>query len=155
LSLSLMAARAADDPGDYISQDGSVCHLEGKPNSSPANKALNRLKNRFRAPQDDEIDPEVSLAAMLAPGRDVNRFDAQRGASITGLMITVKKGGKKNCNSDATDPLDMDTHIELALFADAAETQRVIVEITPRMRKQMGADWTTDKLKAKFEGKWA
>ncbi len=51
----------------------------------------------------------------------------------------------------------MDTHIELGLEAATPANQRIIVEVTPRLRKQMkdqGEDWSTPALKKKMKGKW-
>jgi hypothetical protein len=142
---------------DVITQsDGTQCGLTGDA-SSKAGKALDKLKNRSRAPSDGQIDHAVTAAAMLAPGDDVDRFDATTGASIKGFVIDVKVGGKETCNCHATRAIDRDTHIELALSENALEIERVIIEVTPRLRQQMKArqvDWSTDALKAKFKGKW-
>jgi hypothetical protein len=123
-----------------------------------AGKDLNRHKNRSVAPIDDQIDPEVSLAAMLAPGNDLTRFDEEKGARITAYVVDVKPGGKaETCNCGATDPVDMDTHIELGLAGDVPGIQRVIVEVTPRLRHQrkgQGEDWSTKTLSKKFKGRW-
>jgi hypothetical protein len=136
--------------------DGSQCGLLGDA-TSKAGKALDKLKNRFRAPTDTQIDHSVTMAALLAPGDDLDRFDASKGASIKGFVIDVKVGGKETCNCHATRAIDRDTHIELALAEDAPETQRVIIEVTPRLRQQMkakGVDWSTDALKSQLTGKW-
>jgi hypothetical protein len=129
--------------------------------TSAANKALNRLKNRFILPDDSDIDKNVTLAAMLAPGDDTDRFDTHEAAKITGLVINVKVGGKENCNCQATNPTDMDAHIELALHKDAPKNQRVIVEVTPRLRllkKAKDIDWSTATLEQTtdkgIKGKW-
>src|SRR5439155_21129030 len=117
----------------------------------------NRHKNRFADPTEDQIDAEISLAALLAPGPDTDRFDEERGARIVGFVVDVKKGGNETCNCQATNPIDMDTHIELALSPDAAETERVIIEIAPRIRQRMTNlvnDWSTDGIRTQFKGKW-
>lgn len=138
---------------------GLQCGMEGSA-TSHAGKALNRLKNRYHHPASADIDPEVTLEALLAPGDDLERFDQGMAAKITGLVVAVKVGGNETCNCKATAAIDRDTHIELALSPDAEKTQRVIVEITPRLRKQMadqGVDWSTQKLKdpeSGIRGKW-
>jgi hypothetical protein len=159
----LVALLAVARPGDdnvYVQQDGKKCAEEGSPNSSDPIKAVNRLKNRNAAPGDKDIDPLVSLMAMVAPGRDDTRFDATKGATVRGLVMEVKVGGKESCNCQATNPLDMDTHVSLALAPNAPKSQWVIVEVTPRLRKQMkdkGEDWSTKALETgdkKIKGKW-
>jgi SAM-dependent methyltransferase len=54
------------------------CGMEGDARSSGV-RALNRLKNRYTAPQ--QIDPAITLAAMLAPGRDTGRWKVKQGAT--------------------------------------------------------------------------
>ncbi len=155
--LSLMLAQRSADQGVYVLQDGTACGLEGTATSA-AGKDLNRHKNRSAAPQEDKIDPEVSLAAILAPGNDVNRFDPEKAARITAFVVDVKPGGKaETCNCGAAKPIDMDTHIELGLSKDTPPNQRVVVEITPRLRKQMkdrGENWSTQAIHDKIKGKW-
>src|SRR5579863_76412 len=102
LILSFLAA-----PGDYTLEDGTLCPLIGTAKSVAA-KDLNRHKNRSISPTEEDIDPQVTLAAMLSPGDDTDRFDEERGAKITGFVIDVKKGGKETCNCGADDPIDME-----------------------------------------------
>jgi hypothetical protein len=155
--LALAHAGRIADQKIYVLKDGTECGPDGTA-TSDAGKDLNDHKNRFAAPQDEELDPEVSLPAMLAPGFDRQRFDQDKGARISGFVIRVSPGGKgETCNCGATTPVDMDTHIQLGLSANAEETDQVIVEVTPRLRKQMkdrGEDWSSAALKAKLEGKW-
>ena len=156
--IAAIAVVAADprDQDKYKQSNGTVCGLEGTAKGSGA-KALDRLKNRYGPPTDDDIDDSVTLAAVLAPGEDEDRFDATKGAEITGFVINVKPGGTETCNCMAKALIDRDTHIELALHKDAPETQRVIVEVTPRLRAQMkekSIDWGTRALKKQLEGKW-
>ncbi|HEY7427231.1 MAG TPA: hypothetical protein VH682_23555 [Gemmataceae bacterium] len=152
----MLVARPVSDQDIYVQSTGKKCGMEGNAKSTPA-KALDRLKNRYTAPTSDDMDNAVSLAALLAPGDDLDRFDATKGAGVVGLVLDVKVGGKETCNCRATAAIDRDSHIELALAKDAPEIQRVIVEVTPRLRAQMKAkkvDWTTDALRARLKGKW-
>jgi len=155
---ALLAMLPADNADlDVITLGGQECGLVGKPGGSPAQQDLNRHKNRYQIPGDDDIDPNVSLAAMLAPGNDVNRFDTEKAATIQGFVINAKVGGKESCNCEATNINDRDTHIELSLAEDALETQRVIVEVTPRLRMlkaKDNIDWKTPTLKESYKGKW-
>jgi hypothetical protein len=157
--LSALAGGAAQN-NDYTLSDGQSCSPEGSA-KRPEVKALNRDKNRFEAPSDDDIDADVTLAAMLAPGEDEQRFDQKRAARIVGFVVDVKVGGRETCNCGATNPIDRDTHLELALTPDAPPNQRIIVEVTPRLRKRMkasGIDWRTQTLQSHgkdgIKGKW-
>jgi hypothetical protein len=158
--LPLLVAPQLSHTGVYKMSDGKDCPMVGT-GKSAANKALNRLKNRFTSPDESDIDKNVTLAAMLAPGDDTDRFDPQEAAKVVGYVINVKVGGKENCNCQATNPIDMDAHIELALHKDAPKNQRVVVEVTPRFRllkKEKGIDWSTESLEKTtgtgIKGKW-
>lgn len=160
---SLLGRLPAQPPGDqnvYIMQNGHRCPPEGA-TTSDVLKALNVLKNRNSAPKEDDIDPLVSLAAIVAPGPDETRFNPAKGAQIAGYVQEVKVGGNESCNCHATDPIDMDTHIAVSLTAGATKKNHwLIVEVTPRLRKQMrdkGVDWSTETLKSPeqgIKGKW-
>jgi hypothetical protein len=154
-SLALAARQADQDV--YVLKDGTRCKLEGTATSDPG-KDLNRHKNRYNPPDEDKIDPEVSLAAMLAPGFDRTRFDQEKGGRISGFVIRVSPGGRgETCNCGAKTEEDMDTHIQVGLAPGVAETEQVIVEVTPRARKLMKeqrVDWSTAALRAKLEGRW-
>jgi hypothetical protein len=152
----LLIPRQEEPDLDIVTLNGQQCGPEGTATSA-AGKDLDRHKNRYAVPDINDIDPEVSLAAMLAPGKDTNRFDQEKAAKVQGLVIDVKVGGKETCNCEAVDPAERDTHIELALSGDAEEIQRVIVEITPRLRmimKKQNVDWSTNKVRQEFKGKW-
>jgi hypothetical protein len=153
-SLLLLVPGGGNDNLDNIKVNGKSCGLAGSAKSQAA-KDLNKHKNRYQIPTEGDIDPEASLAAMVAPGSDYDRFDARRAAKVRGFVVDVKSGGKETCNCNSTDPKLWDTHIELALTPDAAENQRVIVEMTPRLRMvKAGEDWTTAAITEKFKGKW-
>ena len=89
---------------------------------------LNQLKNRATDPADADIDSSVTLANLLQPGADDNRFDATRGGVIEVVVVDAKAGGIETGNCRATDALYRDTHIEVAQQSPAAATSRVIVE---------------------------
>ncbi|HXJ04095.1 MAG TPA: hypothetical protein VNH65_03300 [Candidatus Acidoferrum sp.] len=133
------------------------CGMEGDA-SNPAVRELNLLKNRYTAPDPQQIDPRVTLDAMLDPGDDRGRWNDRHAAEITGYVWDVKVGGVETVNCRATDPPDRDTHIELVLDPlNSSETRRVIVEVTPRWRsiaEQHGEDWSTRALRDHFQGRW-
>jgi hypothetical protein len=159
-ALSLLAfAPPADDENTYTTQDGKTCAASGSPGSSPKIKALDLLKNRNTAPKEEDIDPLVSLQALVAPGADYTRFNSNKGATIQGYVMSVKVGGIESCNCRAKNEIDRDTHVALSLGPGAPENQWVIVEVTPRLRLQMKGkdDWSTTALEKKETGilnKW-
>jgi hypothetical protein len=106
--------------------------------------ALHRLKNRYTAPQPGEINPAITMAALVAPGDDTNRWRNNEAAEITGYVWEVK------------DQADGDTHIELVPNPEHPE-QKAIVEVTPRWRAimaQQGVDWSTAALRNTIHGRW-
>lgn len=134
------------------------CPMEGSAKTN-CTREQNRLKNRWRKrPAAEDIDRRVTLTAMLEAGDDELRWSADRGAEITGFVVSVENttGGESvNCGGNSAGANDF--HINLV--ADPAiatsanyECQRVIVEITPRWQFLKG--WTHAKLKAAMVGKW-
>jgi hypothetical protein len=118
--------------------------------TTPATRELNRLKNRAALPSQRDIDPEITLEKMLAPGDDRDRFDPSRAATVRGFVVRVLGGGKVSANPDSNDPTFRDTHFELALAKNAHENQRLIAFVTPRLRqlmRQKGHDWSTQALR--------
>ena len=110
LFLAVSAFRQGADSSSLEIYNG--CGMEGDARS-PWVQALNRLKNRFAAPQ--QIDPAITLAAMLAPGRDTGRWKVKQGAEVIGYVSDVKVGGIESTNCHAHAAEQRDTHIELVL----------------------------------------
>ena len=135
----------------------SICPLVGDARSTRV-QALNVLKNRTELPSPADIDSQVTLAAILAPGDDRDRWDERRAATVTGYVFDVKPGGIETVNCHARNAADRDTHIELVVDPlHASGSQRVIVEVTPRTRVLMaarGANWSTPALRRDFLGRW-
>ena len=119
---------------------------------------LNRLKNRSTFPALNDFDKTITLEKMLQPGYDQNRFNSSAAVEVTGYVADVKAGGIETCNCKAKDPNHRDTHIELVLNPMSfTNTQKVIVEVTPRIRNTMlakGEDWNTRALRDKILGRW-
>jgi hypothetical protein len=130
-----------------------TCPIEGDAKQQLA-RELNPYKNRTDAPPAAKINSRATLNAVLAPGNDLNRWSREDAAAFEGTVINVKVGGIESVNCHAKDPAHRDTHIELALDSSARETQRVIVEVTPRWREMMAgtADWSTQALKTQLLG---
>src|SRR5712671_5246792 len=61
-------------------------------------RQLNVLKNRTTAPAPTQVDPGVTLQAMLVPGDDLNGFDERLGAVIRGFVVRVIHGGVETVN---------------------------------------------------------
>ncbi|HNP21782.1 MAG TPA: hypothetical protein PKM63_22290 [Panacibacter sp.] len=108
--------------------------------------ALNKLKNRGKTPTD--IDESISLADILAPGNDRNRFSNNKAIKITGFIFNAKAGGTEDCNCFYGKEDFIDTHIEIALSAGETDKKKVmVVEITPRF-KALHPEWRTNKILA-------
>lgn len=133
------------------------CPPQGDARFSPV-RALNILKLRMDAPTSSDINPRVTLAAMLKPGNDRDRWRDSEGATITGYVANVKVGGVESVNCHTHDPRYRDTHIELTLTPmNDEESRHVIVEVTPQWREKMaarGIDWTTKTLRKTLLGRW-
>jgi hypothetical protein len=117
------------------------CGLEGDAVKASV-KQLNRGKNRFQSP--GQVVGSVTLADVLHTGDDTDRFNPANAAELTGFVVDVKVGGVETANCKATDPKFRDTHIEVAQTKTAAETRRVIVEVTPRWRAAFASQKNLD-----------
>jgi hypothetical protein len=155
--LPLLLLGQADNSMDTIRLNGRDCPLEGDA-KSPDVKDLNRLKDRYHFPVASDIDPTVTLTAMIAPGDDEDRFDVKSAATVRGFVLEVMVGGKETCNCHAINDDERDTHIALTLSDGAEKNQSVVAEVTPRTRllrqKAGNNDWTTAMLKRNIQGKW-
>jgi hypothetical protein len=112
--------------------------------------AVHYLKNRTSQPKDKDIKPQITLAALLASGKDANRWSDNSAAEIEGWVFDVKPGGVESVNCGASDLAGRDTHIEIvANLDDGGPTKRLIIEVTPRVRAMAatkGQDWSTEAL---------
>lgn len=135
----------------------SDCPPEGNTKSERV-AGLNKLKNRTVFPKPEDFDAEINLSKMLEPGNDEKRWNVLKAAKITGYVYDVKPGGVETCNCKTKEISERDTHIEIVYDPmNNGKTQRVIVEVTPRMReviKSKGEDWSTAKLRDKLLGRW-
>jgi hypothetical protein len=122
----------------------------------PGQRAFNALKNRTSLPAADDVEPRLTLAAMLAPGDDRVRWRHARAGAIEGYVVRVLEAGAEsaNCFSGAR----RDVHLEVALRPDAPPNQRVIVEVTPPMHDwaaARGVDWSPATLQRQLTGRRA
>ena len=119
----------------------------------PQQRQLIALKNRVAIPRQPDFDPAATLDALLAPGEDRDRWSPQRAAVVEGYVVRVVEAGVElsNCLSLTR----RDIHLELALALDAPPADRLIAEVTPRMRDRLttGEDWSTRALTRSLVGR--
>ncbi len=117
--------------------------------------AFNERKNRDALPRATDFDARVTLAALLQPGNEQARWAETRAATVEGYVLTVYAANAEaaNCYSFT----QRDTHIELARTRAAPPRERLIVEVTPRLRAwaaRQGWDWSTPTLARALVGHW-
>jgi hypothetical protein len=118
-------------------------------------RAFTSLKNRTMLPGPGDFDERLTLEALVEPGDDRGRWSEERAAKIEGYVVGVARGGIEaaNCYS-----LRMrDTHIYIARSLNAPPRERVVVEVTPRLRewaKRQGYDWSESELESVLIGRW-
>lgn len=120
---------------------------------SESRREFNKLKNRSALPQEPDYDYTVTLAALLQPGEDRERWSDSRAVAIQGYVVAVREGSIESTNCYSV--TQRDTHIEIALRPDAPPQKRVILEVTPRIKdwaKRQGWDWSTAALAAELAG---
>ena len=130
-----------------------VCLPQGIALSS-GRRALNGLKNRDARPLEADFDARVTLAALLQPGEDGGRWSASRAAAVEGYVVAVQEGSVESTNCFSF--IRRDTHIEVAPRPDSPPRERVILEVTPRLRdwaKGQGMDWSTAALERELTGR--
>lgn len=130
------------------------CPASGLPLTA-TRRAEHILKNRTSFPRPEDFDSHVTLAAMLEPGADENRWSQTHAARIEGFVVAVGRAGVElaNCWS----PCRRDIHINVALRSNAPENEQLIVEITPRLERWAaanGLDWSAETLQGTLVGKW-
>jgi hypothetical protein len=118
-------------------------------------RAFASLKNRTLLPRPVDFDERVTLETLLEPGDDRDRWTEGRAAKIEGYVVGVTRGGIEaaNCYSLRV----RDTHIYVARSLNALPSERVVVEVTPRLRewaKRQGDDWSEPVLESVLVGRW-
>ena len=117
-------------------------------------RAFNRLKNRTEPPRAEDFDERATLAELLRPGEDRERWSASRAAAVEGYVIEVWQGGVESANSFSF--FRRDTHIEVGPRPDSPRRERVILEVTPPLRdsaKRLGMDWSNAALARELKGR--
>ncbi len=116
---------------------------------------LHRLKNRTAFPHASDFDSRITLAALLQPGDDTNRWSTHRAARIQGQVIDVAYAGSEAANCFS--PGRRDIHILIATHVGAAKSEQVVLEVTPKLSDwatQQGIDWSEETLRAQLIGHW-
>lgn len=133
------------------------CPMAGNATRQDA-KDLNLFKNRYTIPSNSDYDNTVTLAKLLQPGDDVDRFSNDKAVTIEGYVYNVKAGGRETCNCGTNVERYKDIHIEIVpTKGTTTYKKRVIVEITPRLRDmiytQLGITGTWSAIKSLIKGK--
>lgn len=116
---------------------------------------LHRMKNRTALPEPADFDPRVTLDALLHPGDDSSRWSNDRAARVQGLVIDA--GYARPEATNCFNPCRRDIHILIAKHGDAAQTEEVVVEVTPNFQDwaaQQGIDWSAPTLHSQLVGHW-
>jgi hypothetical protein len=157
MALSVLTLAAAAPSRLPAQATFNGCPLVGDARSSGL-QTLNVLKNRTELPVGADIDSQVTLTALLTPGDDRHRWNERHAATLIGYVLDVRPGGMETVNCHARGASDRDTHIELVLDPlSPSGPERVIVEVTPRIRALMasgGLDWSTNAIRRDFLGRW-
>lgn len=118
-------------------------------------RRLHRLKNRTALPREADFDSRVTLAALLQPGDDRNRWSTDRAARVQGQVIDVAYAGSEAANCFS--PCRRDIHILIATRDGATKSEQVVVEVTPKLRDwaaAQGIDWSEETLRAQLLNHW-
>ena len=146
-----------DDLTDILI-DGKKCGPHGSAKEGTKEHKSNVFKNRFDFPESADIDGSIDLEKISKAKENQPGFDNSKAVDIEGYVVEVKPGGKETCNCKTTKVGFKDTHIEIVVNPNKKDaTKRVIVEVTPRIRRIMqdqGIDWSTSNLKQSFKNKF-
>ena len=120
---------------------------------------LHRLKNRTALPQESDFDSRITLDELLRPGDDSNRWATNKAGRVQGYVIDVAYARPEATNCYG--PWRRDIHILVAKRKGAAQTEQVVLEVTPNVRptfvnggSNRGTDWSDENLKAQLVGHW-
>jgi hypothetical protein len=116
---------------------------------------LHRLKNRTSFPQPTDFDSRITLDALLQPGDDTSRWSNTRAARIQGEVIDVAYARPEATN--CFNPCRRDIHILIAPRKGAAQTEHVVVEVTPNLRDWAAGqriDWSEETLQKQLVNHW-
>jgi len=118
-------------------------------------RAFYRLKNRTTLPQKADFEDQLTLSSILQAGDDRARWSTSRAGRVEGYVVSIGKGPMELSNCGL--PCSRDTHIHLALRADAPAREQMVLEITPWMEdwaERQHWDWSEETLKRELLGHW-
>jgi len=104
-----------------------ACPQKGD-SGNAAHQKLDSYKNRSVQSKGAPIVVDLYKLTMKNAGRnDETSFNDEEWASVSGLIVLVKKGGSETCNCHSIKDTDMDWHIELAPYSpdDPIHTEEV------------------------------
>jgi hypothetical protein len=122
---------------------------------SAEKEAFVRRKNSAALPQEADFDGRVRLETLLQPLDDRGRWAEARAVAVEGYVVGVGAGGIEAANCFS--PLRRDTHLYLSTKRDALPRERLVAEVTPRIRdwaRQHGRDWSEAALRRELSGRW-
>ncbi len=136
-----------------LAQGSSPCPPQGDATKAKAQQ-LNVLRARTDEPSDDDIDDTADISALIAPGDDTLRWQADTAVEISAFVIDVRDGGMTSANCHSADPADHDTILDLSPGPNFSDnSHRVLAVITPQWRRIMArnqVDWSMRAIRAKY-----
>jgi hypothetical protein len=118
---------------------------------SSSRSEIHRLKNRIAIPQTSDFDERVTLEKLLEPGADQARWSESRAARLEGYVVSIAPGPFEAANCYCA----RDIHIMIASRVDPRPNERVVLEVTPRMRLNQNQAALNSELvghRVRFEG---
>ena len=116
---------------ETIQIDSKSCGMEGSAKRS-GDKTLNRFKNRYTLPREDDFDARFNWAELLEDEDDRQKFSNESAAILRGYVYRIKAGSVETCNCNSKDRTFQDTHIILTPDADNTDAlQQAVIEVTP------------------------
>lgn len=136
-----------------LAQGSAPCPPEGDATKAKVQR-YNAKAARTDEASDDDIDDTADIGALIAPGDDTLRWEADTAVEVTAFLLDVRDGGPTSANCHSGNPANYDTILDLSPspnFSDSSH--RIIAVITPQWRRiaaRNGADWSTRAIRARY-----
>jgi len=144
---------ASSGTSSALAQGSGPCPPQGDA-TKPKAQRVNEQRARTDEPSDDDIDETADISALIAPGDDSLRWQADTAVEIGAFVLDVRDGGPTSANCHSSDPAEHDTILDLSPGPNVADkSHRIIAVITPRWRRLMArneVDWSTRAIRAKY-----